>query len=114
VFNIKALAMATAVSAGVVFAMPVVSQAMPASSPVKIQTASDTNIVNVYYKKKNWKKWWAYHCATTNDWRCRRHYTYHRYRYYDYDEPYYGYYRPYRPYPYRDYGPGIGLHFGID
>ena len=106
-FNIKALAMATAVSAGVVFAMPVTSQAMPVTSPVKIQTAGDSNIVNVNHKKKS-KNWWAWHCAHSNDWRCynnkRQRYTY-RYRSYDYDEPYYGYYRPYRP-----YRPGIYLN----
>jgi len=106
VFNIKALAMATAVSAGVIFAMPVASQAMPASSPVKIQTANDSNIVDVRYRKR-WS--WARYCAYHNDWRCQRHYTY-RYRYY---QPYYGYY-PYRPY--RPYGPGVGvgpLYFGM-
>ena len=92
-FSIKALAMASAVSAGVVFAMPVTSQAMPATSPVQIQTGSDSNIVNVNHKKKS-KNWWARHCAISNDVKCRRHYTrtYRR----TYDEPYYGQYRPYR------------------
>jgi hypothetical protein len=110
VFNIKALAMATAVSAGVVFAMPVASQAMPASSPVKVQTSNDSNIVDVRYKKR-WNRWARYCAYNYDDWRChRRHYTrYYRYRYYD-DEPYYGYYRPYR----HHYGPGVGLQFRID
>lgn len=113
-FNIKALAMATAVSAGVVLAMPAASQAMPASSPVKIQTANDGNIVNVRHKK-NWKRW-ARYCRYADDWRCYKRYRYsrhyHRYRYYEpyyYNEPYYGYYRPYPP-----YRPGIGLQFNID
>jgi len=109
-FNIKAFAIATALSAGAVFAMPVTSQAMPVASPVKAQTAHDSNIVDVRYRKR-WSRW-ARYCAYSDDWRChRRHYSrYYRYRY-DYDEPYYGYYRPYR---YRHhYGPGIGLQFGI-
>jgi hypothetical protein len=91
VFSIKTLAMATAVSAGVVFAMPVTSQAMPVTSPVQIQTGSDSNIVNVNNKKKS-KNWWARHCAISNDVKCRRQYTKHRL----YNEPYYGQYRPYR------------------
>lgn len=112
-FNIKTLAMATAVSAGVVFAMPVASQAMPVSSPVKIQTSKDSNVVDVRYKKR-WNRWARYCAYNYDDWRChRRHYTrYYGYRYYGYDEPYYGYYRPY----YRDryWGPGVGLQFRID
>jgi hypothetical protein len=104
--NIKALAMATAVSAGVVFAMPVISEAMPVTSPVKIQTAGDSNIVTVKNKKKKWDNWWARHCAISNDVKCRRTYTGH-YRYRTYDEPYYGYYRPYRRY--YDESPGIYL-----
>ena len=113
-FNIKALAVATAVSAGALFAMPVTSQAMPASAPVKIQ-AADSNIVNVAYSKKKWRSWARYCRYNYDDWRCnKRHYTrYNRYRYYDYDEPFYGYYRPY-PYRYYDDGPGIGLRFRID
>jgi hypothetical protein len=110
VLSIKTLAMATAVSAGVVFAMPVSSQAMPMSSPVKIQAVNDGNIVTVNHKK-HWKKW-AWYCRHHDDWRCYRHHRrYARYRLY-YDEPYYGYYEPYyyRPYYYR---PGTGLYFGI-
>jgi hypothetical protein len=93
VFSIKSLAMAMAVSAGVVLAMPVTSRAMPVASPVQIQTGSDGNIVNVNNKKKS-KDWWARHCTISNDVKCRRHYTrsYRR----KYDEPYYGRYRPYR------------------
>jgi hypothetical protein len=112
VLNIKTLAMATAVSAGVVFAMPVSSQAMPVSSPVKIQTVNDGNIVNVNHKK-HWKRWARYCRYHPGNWRCQsRHYA--RYRYY-YNEPYYGYYEPYYGY-YRPryYRPGIGLHFDID
>ena len=110
-FSIKTLAMATAVSAGVVFAMPATSQAMPQSAPVKVDVAKDSNIVDVRHKKR-WKKWARY---------CRNHYDpprcghrtarVYRYRYLDdgyYDEPYYGYYRP------RYRSPGIGLHFNID
>jgi hypothetical protein len=94
VFSIKALAMATAVTAGVGFAMPVTSQATPVTSPVQIQTGNDSNIVNVNNKYKS-KNWWARHCAISNDVKCRRNYTrLHRYRMYN--EPYYGHYRPYR------------------
>lgn len=98
-FSIKALAMATAVSAGVVFAIPVTSQAMPVTSPVQIQTGSDSNIVNVSNKKKS-KKWWSRHCAISNDVKCRRHYTRSR----KYDGRYYGHYRPYR-----DDKPGVTI-----
>ncbi len=110
--NIKTLAMATAISAGAVFAMPVGVQAMPQSSPVKVDAASNSNIVDVRYRK-HWNRWSRY-CRWKDDWRCYRpRYSryYYRYRYYDpYYEPYYGYYRPYHRY----YGPGIGLQFRID
>jgi hypothetical protein len=104
VLSIKTLAMAAAISAGVVFAMPVSSQAMPVSSPVKVQTAEDGNIVDVRYYR-HWRRV-ARYCRYNDDWRCYRHHRYARYRYY-YDEPYYGYYRP------RYYRPGVGLYFGI-
>ncbi|MGE0008184.1 MAG: hypothetical protein AB7S92_21705 [Parvibaculaceae bacterium] len=112
-FSIKALAMATAVSAGVVFAMPVASQAMPQSAPVKVDTAKSGNVVDVRHRKWHKRKWrHARYCRyDDDDWRCYRRHRharyYHRYRYYD--EPYYGYYRPYR-----HHGPGIGLYFNID
>jgi hypothetical protein len=116
-FNIKALAVATAVSAGAVFAMPVATQAaMPVSGPVKIHTSNDGNVVDVKYRK-HWNRW-ARYCAYNDDWRCHRRYSrynayrYNGYRYYGYDEPYYGYYRPY--YRHRYYGPGVGLQFNID
>jgi hypothetical protein len=93
-FDIKTLAIATAVSAGVVFAMPVTSQAMPVTSPVHIQTVTDSNVVNVKNKKKS-SDWWERHCRISNDVKCRRDYT-RRYRNRIYNEPYYGRYRPYR------------------
>src|SRR5262245_27292391 len=103
--------MATAISAGVVFAMPAVSQAMPQTAPVKVDTAANSNIVNVNHRKWHNKRYsWSRFCRNNPDsWRCNRR-TVYRYRYYD--EPYYGYYRPYR-YNYYN-GPGIGLRFGID
>ena len=107
--SIKTLAMATALSAGVVFAMPVSSQAMPVSSPVKVHAVNDGNIVNVNHRK-HWKRWVRY-CGY-NDWRCRRHHHY-AYRYYYYEEPYYGYYEPYYYYRPHYYRPGVGLYFGI-
>ena len=110
-FSIKTLAMAAAVSAGVVFVLPVPSQAMPVSSPVKIHAVKDGNIVDVNHKKR-WKRW-ARYCRYADDWRCYSRHRQARYRYYyddRYYEPYYGYgyYRPY----YRE--PGIGLQFRID
>ena len=93
-FSIKTLAMATAVAASIGFAMPVTSQATPLTSPVQVQTGSDSNIVNVGNKKKS-KDWWARHCRISNDVKCRRDYT-KRYRKRTYEEPYYGTYRPYR------------------
>ena len=50
-FSIKVLAMATAVSAGVVLAMPAPSQAMPQAAPVKIDAANNGNLAQVHYKK---------------------------------------------------------------
>jgi hypothetical protein len=112
VFSIKTLAMATAVSAGVVFAMPTTSQAMPQTAPIKVDVAKDSNIVDVRHRKWHRGKKWVRYCR--NHWdpvRCgHRSARVYRYRYYDdYDPyPYYGYYRP------RYYSPGIGLHFDID
>ena len=81
-FSIKSLAIAAAVSAGVVFAMPVASQAT--TSTVKIYTGTNNK-----HKSTNW---WARHCAISNDVKCGRHYTrsYHHRQ----SGPYYGYYRP--------------------
>src|SRR5262245_1820771 len=109
VFSIKALAVATAVSAGVVFAMPVASQAMPQSAPVKVDTGTNNNIVNVRHRTARWARYCAYHMG---DYRCnhgRVYSRYYRYRYY-YDDPYYYGYYPYAP---RYYRPGIHLPFGI-
>lgn len=112
-FSIKALVMATAVSAGVVFAMPVTSQAMPASSPVKLETVVDGNIVTINHRNRS-KKWARYCRRNWEDPRCgnsHRSARHNRHRYYDndyrYDDGYYGYYRP-------RYRNGIGLQFNID
>jgi hypothetical protein len=51
VFSIKVLAMATAVSAGVVLAMPAPGQAMPQAAPIKIDAASNGNVAQVHYRK---------------------------------------------------------------
>jgi len=131
VLNIKTLLMAAAVSAGVALAVPATSQAMPASTPVKMQTAQSGNLVQVHYKKK-WRKnyyrkgkwresrrWrhnrrWARYCDPWDGCYRRRHARFYRY----WDEPYYGY--GYGGYPYYGgyygpgfYGPGIGLQFRI-
>lgn len=111
--NIKTLAVATAISAGVVFAMPVASQAMPQSSPVKIDVVKNNNVVEVRHKNRS-KKWARYCRRNWDDPRCyrghrsARHYRYRYYNYDRYDEPYYGYHRRY------DDRPGFGLYFNID
>jgi hypothetical protein len=119
VFSIKALAVVTAVSAGVVFAMPVASQAIPQTSPLKVDKATNTNIVKVRHRYQRWARYCRYHMG---DYRCnhgRQYSRYNRYRYYDdgyygnryYDDGYYGnryYGDPYYGH-YRNRGPGIGL-----
>lgn len=121
--SIRTLLMAAAVTTGVAFAMPVAGQAMPVSAPVKMQTAKDSNIVEVRHRKK-WRKhkWresrryrhhrrWARYCDPWDGcYRRHRHARrYWREPYYGYGDPYYGgYYGP------GFYGPGIGLHFRID
>ncbi|WP_162914272.1 hypothetical protein [Taklimakanibacter lacteus] len=106
--NIKTLAIATGISAGVALALPATSQAMPHSSPVKVDTIGNSNVVEVRHKKR-WKRFARYCRRNWDDPRCHsRHRSarYHRYRY-RYYEPYDdGYYRPYRP--------GIGLYLNID
>jgi hypothetical protein len=72
VFSIKVLAVATAISAGVVLAMPAPSQAMPQAAPVKIDAANNGNLAQVHYRKY-------------------RHRHYHRH--------YYGYYLGIRIWP---------------
>ena len=126
-FNIKALAVASAVAVGAAFVMPATSQAMPVG-PVKAQTAQDGNFVLANHKKKKWRKHkrsrgekWRWREA--RHWRgdrSRYHRKWRRYRYYDpyYYDPYYygGYYGP----GYGYYGPGywgrpgIGFQFRID
>ena len=83
-FTIKSLAMAAAVSAGVIFAMPIGSQAMTAS--VKVHTG---NSANVDFKNKS-NSWVARHCRISNDVKCRRLHITHRMH----KGPYYGQYRP--------------------
>ena len=73
-FSIKVLAVAAAVSAGVVFAMPAPSQAMPQAAPVKIDAANSGNLAQVHYKKYR-----HYHHK-------RHHHRYHRH----YHGPYLG------------------------
>ena len=110
--NIKTLAMATAVSAGVIFAMPVAGQAMPQSAPVKVDVAKSSNVTEVRYKKR-WKRIARYCRWNGDDPRCYRRYhrSYYTYRYRDYDDgPYYGYY----PYRRHHHSPGVGVYFNID
>jgi hypothetical protein len=110
--KIKTLVMAAAVSTGVVLAAPALSQAMPASAPVKMNAVQNGNLVEVRHKKKWRRGYWR-------ESRWRRHHHHHRYLgfypyyyepYYYEPYPYYGYWGPryYRP---RYYGPGIGFSF---
>jgi hypothetical protein len=85
VINFKILAIAAAVLSSVVSAMPSSSQAMLQAAPVKIDAASNSNLVQVHYRYCRYGRCYA---------------GYHRYREYQrsrYDNcpPYYGYYLPY-------------------
>jgi hypothetical protein len=68
VFNIKSLAIAAAVSAGVVFAMPVSSQAMQTKSTMHVQPGSQSNL-----QQKKSTAWWTRHCRVSNDVKCGHH-----------------------------------------
>ena len=70
-FSIKALAVATAISAGVVLAMPAPSQAMPQAAPVKIDVANNGNLAQIRYRH-------------------RHHHRYHRHHHWHYHGPYIG------------------------
>jgi len=70
VFSIKVLAVAAAVSAGVVFTMPAPSQAVPQAAPVKIDATNNGNLAQVKYRRHH--RYYARH--------------YHRHYY----GPYYG------------------------
>lgn len=125
-FNIKALAVASALAVGTAFVMPATSQAMPVG-PAKAQTAQDGNFVLANHKKK-WRRehrrWrgerrWRESRRWRGD-RWNNHRKWRRHRYYDpyYYDPYYygGYYGPGYGYYGPGYwgGPGIGLQFRID
>jgi hypothetical protein len=115
VINFKTLTVAAAVLSSVVFAMPASSQAMPQAAPVKIDAASNGNLVQVYYRGycRDGRCYAPYHRYV--------HYHEHYRPYYGYYRPYYGYYRPhydyYRPYygyyrPYCDYYPVTVIYPG--
>lgn len=126
-FNIKALAVASAVAVGAAFVMPAASQAMPVG-PVKAQQGVQDDNVQLAKHKKKWRKhkrWrgdkWRWREA--RHWRgdrWRHHRKWRRYRHYDpyYYDPYYygGYYGPGYGYYGPGYwgGPGIGFQFRID
>lgn len=65
--SIKLLAVATALSAGVVLATPAPSQAMPQAAPVKIDAANNANLAQVQYRYR---------------YRHRHHHRYHHWHYY--------------------------------
>jgi hypothetical protein len=86
VINLKTLAIAAAALSSVVLAMPASSHAVLQAAPVKIDAASNGNLVQVDYRR---------YCRHG---RCDA--RYHRYReyqrsYYDLCPPNYGYYMPY-------------------
>jgi hypothetical protein len=83
--NIRSLAIAAAVSAGVVFAMPTNSQAMQVKSKAHVQIGSQSNL-----ETKKSDSWWRRHCRISNDVKCGRHYTKRH------NGPYYGYYHRHR------------------
>jgi len=62
VFSIKVLAVATAVSAGVILAMPAPSQAMPQAAPVKIDAANNANLTQVRYRhhRRHYRHYYGY------------------------------------------------------
>ena len=60
-FSIKVLAVATAVSAGVVLAMPAPSQAMPQAAPVKIDAANNGNLAQVHYRYRHYHRHYYRH-----------------------------------------------------
>jgi hypothetical protein len=84
VINFKTLAIAAAVLSSVVFALPTSSQAMPQAAPVKIDAASNGNLIQVHSRR---------YCRYG---RCYARYRYREYQrsYYDSCPPYYGYYLP--------------------
>jgi hypothetical protein len=112
VINFKALTVAAAFS--IIFAMPTSSQAMPQAAPMKIDAASNGNLVQIHARR---------YCRYG---RC--HVRYHRYRehlrssypcppYYGYYLPRYGADRPCKSYYRPHYGyhrrPGVGLYFSF-
>jgi hypothetical protein len=114
VINLKTFAMACAILSSVVFAMPSSSQAMPQTVPVKIDAASNGNLVQVHSRR---------YCRHG---RCTvRYQRYREHKRSSYPcPPYYGYYLPrygadrpckshYRPYYSHYRRPGIGLYFGF-
>lgn len=59
--SIKVLAVAAAVSAGVVLAMPAPSQAMPQAAPVKIDAATNGNLAQVYYRHRHHHRYYRHY-----------------------------------------------------
>jgi hypothetical protein len=74
--------MAAAVSAGVIFAMPVTGQAMKSSAKVHTSTSAD-----VHFKNKS-DSWVMRHCRISNDVKCGHHYVRRHHH-----GPYYGIYK---------------------
>lgn len=121
-FNIKALAVASALTVGTAFVMPATSQAAMPVAPVKIQTAQDDNVVQVKHKKKwrrdhrRWRgdgrRWRESRRWRGDNWRGHRKWRRHHYYEPYYYDPYY--YGGYNGPGYGYWGPGIGLQFRID
>jgi hypothetical protein len=82
----KKLSIAAAILTSIVFAMPISSQATPQAAAVKIDAASNVNLVQVHYRR---------YCRHGRCYLRYRHTGHHRKSYPPYCPPYYGYYTPY-------------------
>jgi hypothetical protein len=121
VIKFKTLAIAAAISAGIVLAAPVASQATPRAGSIQFG-AGTSHVEQVHSRKYRYRRYGHrnYGYRRYGHWNGYRRYGhwngYRRYRYNDYYYPYYGYYPHYGYYPYYGrpwFGPGIGLYFSF-
>ena len=97
--NFKILTIAAAVFGSVVFAMPISSQAMPQTEPVKIDAADNGNLVQVHYRRycrygRCEARYQRYREHLRSSYPCAPYYGYYLPRYGS-DRPCKSYYRPY-------------------
>jgi hypothetical protein len=112
VINFKTLTIAAAFS--VVFAMPNSSQAMPQAAPMKIDAASNGNLVQIHSRRycrhgRCYVRYHRYREHLRSSYPCPPYYGYYLPRY-GADRPCKSYYRPHYGYHGR---PGVGLYFGF-